>query len=95
MQSSTSTKEQVRLPESFGIRFGILAPSIDKQIRQQKLKFKGDDVANFERMRNAINDLNFGGLLVDSQTKMLFRKLYNKILRHIGKENNCNVHPIK
>lgn len=86
--------EVKRLPSSFGIRFGILNPSIAKQIKAQGLKFDIEKAKEFDRMRNAIYDLSFGGLLVDSQIDKLFVKLYNKILRHVGTTNKCNVKPL-
>lgn len=84
-----------RLPETFGIRFGILNPTIAKQIKAQGLKYSGDAVTDFERVRDAIHTLQFQSMLVDSQIDKLFIKLYNKILRHVGKVNKCNVRPIK
>lgn len=88
-------KELKRLPETFGIRFGILNPSIAKQIKAHGLKYDALEVDNFQRMRDAIHTLSFGGLLVDSQIDKLTVKLYNKILRHVGKVNKCNIKPIK
>lgn len=87
--------ETKRLPETFGIRFGILNAKIGKQIKEQGLKYNGDEVSRFENLRDAIHSLSFGGLLVDSQIDKLWLKLYNKILRHVGKENGCNVKPLK
>lgn len=87
--------EVKRLPQNFGIRFGILAPSIGNQIKQQGLKYNTSKVKQFEHCRDAINTLNYDNLLVDTQTQKLFVKLYNKILRHVAKQNNCNIQPIK
>lgn len=84
-----------RLPETFEVRFGILNPSIAKQIKAQKLKYDRGAVDKFEIIRYAIHRLAFNGMLADSQIDKLFMKLYNKILRHVGKENNCNVRPLK
>jgi len=89
------TEEVKRLPINFGIRFGILNPSIYKQIKLQKLKCNYAKCESFEEIREAINTLNFNSMLTDSQTDKMFLKLYNKILRHVGKENGCDVHPIK
>jgi len=88
------TVKTKRLPDTFGIRFGLLSPKIAKQIKEQGLKYNGDDVEEFERMRDAIFTLGFGGLIIDSQEKKLWIKLYNKILRHVGKVNKCNIKPL-
>lgn len=90
---NTITTQQKRLPETFSIRFGILNVTIAKQIKAQGLKYNADDVADFERMRDAIHTLSFGGLLMDFPIDKLFIKLYNKILRHVGKVNKCNIKP--
>lgn len=83
------------LPETFGIRFGLLNAKISKQIKDQGLKYNINECSRFERLREAIHALSFGGLLADSQIDNLWKKLYNKILRHVGKENGCNVRPLK
>lgn len=84
-----------RLPETFGIRFGILNHKISKQIKQQGLKYGIEECSRFEKLRDAIHRLSFGGLLVESQIDKLWIKLYNKILRHVGKQNGCDVRPLK
>lgn len=84
-----------RLPETFGIRFGILNPKIAVQIKSQGLKYDRKEVAGFERSRDAIYSLLFGGIIVESQFDKMLIKLYNKILRHVGKANGCDVKPLK
>lgn len=82
-----------RLPESFGIRFGITAPTIPAQIRDQKLKFEYDEAQKFEKSRQAIFTLRYTDMISDGQADKLYQKLYNKILRHLGKVNGCRVKP--
>lgn len=89
------TDKVKRLPETFGIRFGILNAKISKQIKEQGLKYDINECGKFEHLRDAIHSLQFGGLLVDSQIDRLWIKLYKKILRHVGKANGCNVKPLK
>lgn len=88
-------KEIKRLPDSFGIQFGPIRPNLYDQVRWQNLKSNKKKMSEFEKLRTAIHQLYFGGLITDSQVDKLFLKLYNKILRHVGKENGCDVKPIK
>lgn len=83
------------IKQEFGIRFGLLNPSIAKQLKAQGMKYDQPKAAEFERLRKAIYDLLLGGLIVESQCDKLLLKLYNKILRHIGKKNGFDVKPKK
>lgn len=80
-----------RLPETFGLRFGLIAPSFAKQIKAQGLKYDPAKVSRFEKCRDGIMHLLFNSIITDSQQEKLQLKLYNKILIHVGKENNCSV----
>lgn len=88
-------KETKRLPSTFGIRFGVLNPTIAKQIKAQGLKYDPKKASEFEGIRDALHTLHFGGMIIDSQLKKMDIKLYNKILRHVGAKNKCNIKPLK
>lgn len=72
---------------TFGIGFGIINPTISIQLRKQGLKFNKDKADNFEKMRDCINHLRFGGMLTDSQASTMINKLFNKIEAHVRNQN--------
>lgn len=74
--------------DTFGIHFGALAPTISKQLKEQKLKFSEEKAKEFETSRQAVIQLMFAGILNDSQTQKAYDKLFTKIKQHIKSKNN-------
>jgi gas vesicle protein len=73
--------------KTFGIHFSCLAPTIGKQLKDQKLNFSKEKVKDFEKSRNAIVQLMFDNILNDAQTSKAYTKLFTKIKQHVKAKN--------
>jgi len=71
----------------FGLGFGILNPTLGKQLKAQKLKFDASEMKRFEANRSSINDLDWSGLITDSQAFAFKNKLMKQITRHLIRMN--------
>lgn len=72
---------------TLSIHFGCLAPTISKQLKQQKFNFSQEKAKEFEASRQAIIKLMFGGILNDTQVRNAYNKLFSKINQHIKAKN--------
>lgn len=69
------------------ISFGILSPTINKQLRMQNLRFDRSEVVDYDRYKRAINDLWIGDCLLDKELEKIKLRLFKRIERHIMKQN--------
>ena len=74
--------------KEFKIGFGVLEPSLVKQINEQGLRWIPTSVKCFEKSREAINWLYFHKIITDSQKSKLQEKLFKRILSHVRKCTN-------
>lgn len=73
------------------IGFGALVPPIAKQLKIQGFNYDEREVKGFEKMRECITHLFFGGILNDSEKGKATMKLYKQITRHVIKKNKLSV----
>lgn len=66
---------------------GVCAPKISKQLKDQGFKFEITEVVIFQARLHAFSVLRMGGLLTDSQSKIISDKLFKQILAHVNKQN--------
>ena len=83
--------EPIQVRQKFGISFGCLADPIEKQLIDAGYKFSPASVNEFERIKDAIHTLQFGGIITDSIVDKAFKKLFTKIQSHVCKKNNLKV----
>jgi len=70
--------------KSIELRFGVLQPKIEEQLKDQGFEYKDKaKVEYFEGLRDSVHRLTFGGLLTDSEINKLFTKLLKKITKEI------------
>ncbi len=69
--------------KQFGIKFGVLSDSIINQVEAQGFRINKAVAKSFEKDRQAINRLIVRGLLTESQLKICFQKLLNKICQQV------------
>lgn len=71
--------------KSIGIHFGILCDPLEKQLKDQGLKFKKQDVQEFQEYMDAIEHLRCGLLLPEGQVEKIRLRLHRKIVSHVAK----------
>lgn len=64
------------------IRYGLLFPSIEEQIREQGFTL-GEDSEKCENIRKSIYVLMFNNIATDSQLDMMFKKLHKRVIGNI------------
>ncbi len=69
------------------IDFGTMTPPISRQLRNQDLKFDGEKMRYFEKMRECISSLRFVGIVTEKQSKVLHGKLLVKIKQRVKAKN--------
>ena len=74
--------------QTFRIGFGFLVPPIDEQLKAAGYKFNEKKVAEFECIRQHITQLRFADIFTDSMYDIVIKRLFNKIQKHVVKENN-------
>lgn len=69
----------------FGLCFGALSPTLQKQIKNQNLKFKGskESLECFQQDFIDITRLHIRGYLSDSATKAARLKLLNRVAKEV------------
>ncbi len=78
--------------KKIGLSFGVLSPSLRKQLKEQGFKYDSEIIRNFEQELDAVNRLRFGsGLLTDSMVDKIIPKLYKKIITHVAKKNKLRI----
>ena len=66
-----------------GIGYGALMPSIKEQAEKQGYILDEKKAENFEKLRESISWLTFGGILTDSQINMAYQKLHKKVIKSL------------
>ena len=74
-------------PDTIGLHFGIMYPSIPKQLRQAGMVFDPVKALHWEEERKAIHRLGFGGILPDHLIQRCFQKLIDKIGKNCSPQN--------
>ena len=70
------------------LRFGALAPTIEKQLELQHFKFDKKKVAIMVKQIHAINVLRFhNNMITDSVANKLFDKMFKVITKHVNSNN--------
>ena len=69
------------------IGFGLMCPSIFKQIKDQGYKCDAKKCKHFDTLRESLTYIMFADLLPDSQLKKAHQKLVNKITTHVRQAN--------
>ena len=72
---------------SVGISYGILAESIGNQLKKQSLLFDKEKIDNYDKCKDAINELRMSDLLTDGYVDKILQKLHKKIIAHVAKKN--------
>ena len=73
--------------KTVGLRYGVLAEKLSKQLDEQSLKYNLEDIEYFEKQREAANTLRFANLLPDSTFDKVIQKLHKQIVSHLNKLN--------
>lgn len=68
--------------KEFGLRFGALADSLEKQIDEQGFMYDGKK-DKYDKVKFALLTLYFGDLLTDNELRKKEEKLYKRITREI------------
>ncbi len=66
---------------NFGIYYGVLHPTIEKQLQDQKIYIDG--VQAMQKNRDAINRLYFAEILTESEKDKAFKRLHKIITRAV------------
>lgn len=73
--------------KELGIYFGAISDAIGVQLSQQGFKYDQKVVEQFEKDADALTRLRMRGLLTDSITDNINKKLFKKIERHVKMVN--------
>lgn len=68
------------------IGFGVLCDPIANQLENQGFSFDKKEIERFEKARESIICLSFGGYLPGAQIHKSYQLLLNKIAKHIQQE---------
>ena len=69
--------------ERLTLGIGAISDPIIKQLQAQGCTADVQDLARWEKFREAINRLSFAGLLSDGETEKARQRLFRKILRGV------------
>lgn len=69
------------------IGFGGLVEPLEKQLKEQGLKFDKVEVDEYQECNDAIFTLHLSDILTYSEVEKARQKLYKQILAHIKKKN--------
>jgi len=69
--------------KQIGFSYGALAPSLKEQAEKIGYGIPEDKIENFEKLRESILRLTFGGILTDSQINMAYQKLHKKVIKSL------------
>lgn len=69
------------------IRFGALQEKIAIQLKRQNLNFEPDKIKSYQELSYSISMLYIHGILIESERDKAYKRLYDKIARHIKKLN--------
>jgi hypothetical protein len=81
-----ATKE-IREPQRFTINFGLSAGKLGKQLKQQKLRFDPETIRIYNDHVSAIVRLSIHELITDAEETRAFKRLMNKITKHVREHN--------
>lgn len=76
---------------TLGIHFSCFAPTIGKQLKEQKFNYSEEKAKEFESCRQAITELMFNEILNDAQVEKANKKLFTKIKQHVKSKNRTKV----
>jgi hypothetical protein len=74
-----------------GISFGLIAPKISVQLREQKFKFDLEMAGHYQKLRESINYLAMNNLISTTEAGKATQKLFEKIRAHVLKKNKLTL----
>ena len=73
-----------------GISYGIIAPTIEEQLKEQGFTLGEDEnnnkqtrAAYVQKMRERVNDLRMSGFLVESEANKVNNRMQKYIMKHL------------
>lgn len=78
------------MEKQLNIGFGVMAPTLGNQLREQGFKFNKEEIAKLQEHADRIIHLKMASLLTDNESKKVRDRLFKKISTHVKAQNKPN-----
>ena len=65
------------------MQFGIMSDSVEKQLTDQNIKFKNEEIDRIQKMLESVYCLKFSSILSDKLSDKCYEKIMRKLIAHV------------